>query len=224
MATRRFESSFEIWSAHYKQGMSAVEIALKFSVHPDTVRGVLVRGGVLFRSKQEVADAKMISRFWKRVDKTNDCWLWKGGTDRAGYGVVRRAAKPIRAHRLSWSLLMGEMPPSEVFVLHKCDTPRCVRPDHLFLGSAKDNSDDMVAKGRHATGNRSGPCKHRSSYVGASNGAAKLTQDDVDTMRAMRSSGAKLKAIAVRFLITIPHASLICRGLSWSDSFTKPKE
>ena len=77
------------------------------------------------------------------------CWLWLASRYRCGYGQVSWKRKTTAAHRASYTAFVGEIP-SGMFVCHKCDTRSCINPDHLFLGTAKDNSDDMIAKGRKA--------------------------------------------------------------------------
>jgi len=94
-------------------------------------------------------------RFWAKVEKTDDCWLWTGATFGDGYGNCSR----LRAHRVSWELANGPVP-GGLCVLHHCDRPLCVRPRHLFLGTRKDNSDDKIAKGRHYWGHPSCPQGH----------------------------------------------------------------
>src|ERR1700679_116642 len=94
----------------------------------------------------------LVQRFWAKVQKTATCWLWTGATDQSGYGCIYVSGahkQPIyaRTHRLPWELHYGVIPP-ENGVLHRCDTPACVRPDHLFLGSQLDNMADARAKGR----------------------------------------------------------------------------
>lgn len=86
-------------------------------------------------------------RFWRFVCKTESCWLWVGGTTAFGYGVFGIKSINHAAHRLSWKWAYGAIPPG-MFVCHHCDTPACVRPDHLFLGTAQDNNRDAVRKGR----------------------------------------------------------------------------
>jgi len=92
-------------------------------------------------------------RFWPRIRKTDGCWIWPGantGIHSARYqtrGQVWYNGRNITCHRLAWILTHGSIP-GDLRVLHKCDTPLCVRPDHLFLGTNTDNSHDCIAKGR----------------------------------------------------------------------------
>jgi len=88
-------------------------------------------------------------RFWGHVQKTETCWLWVAALNNKGYGKFLSLAHGpgTYAHRFSWMLHYGPIPQG-LCVLHKCDVPRCIRPDHLFLGTHKDNMRDMVAKGR----------------------------------------------------------------------------
>lgn len=85
-------------------------------------------------------------------EPNSGCWLWIGGVDTKGYGRVSSSNTtegPCLAHRASYELAHGPIPDG-MFVCHKCDTPCCVNPSHLFLGTAKDNMQDMVRKGRKA--------------------------------------------------------------------------
>lgn len=105
-------------------------------------------------SLQPVKDP--VTRFWSYVNKTAGCWEWTGALSKkgdrrqrgAGYGHFMVTWKTITmAHRYSWELAHGPIP-AGVFVCHRCDNPKCVRPEHLFLGTALDNTRDMIAKGR----------------------------------------------------------------------------
>lgn len=81
-------------------------------------------------------------RFWAKVIKTGECWEWQG-PDQRGYGIFGWK----RAHRVSWELHHGPIPPGQ-HVLHQCDNPPCVNPEHLWLGTPRDNASDRGAKGR----------------------------------------------------------------------------
>jgi len=119
-------------------------------------------------------------RFWEKVQKTENCWLWTAFRNRNGYGVFGLEhrkhgdrAKLILAPRMSWTLTNGPIPDGQ-YVLHNCDNPACVRPDHLRLGSLSENSQDMWDKGRAGD---------RTSY-GEDNGNSRLTDEQVKMIRA----------------------------------------
>lgn len=92
-------------------------------------------------------------KFLSKVSKSDGCWEWQGSRSRRGYGWFSSAAHTynVPAHRASYELFCSEIPPG-LYVLHKCDNPPCVRPDHLFIGTQRDNIHDMIQKGRHRYG------------------------------------------------------------------------
>lgn len=92
-------------------------------------------------------------RFWKYVEKTSACWLWTGAKIPNGYGHITVNRRSLKAHRLSWELHYG-LVPTGMFVCHRCDVKACVRPEHLFIGTNRDNQLDAVAKGRHVCWNK----------------------------------------------------------------------
>lgn len=101
------------------------------------------------------------------------CWLWEGAVNEKGYGRTSHNGRSTGAHRASWTVHFGEIPPG-LFVCHKCDQPGCVNPDHLFVGTAADNNADTARKGRWRRDNNA---------VGERHGLSKLTEKDVIAIR-----------------------------------------
>lgn len=134
-----------------------------------------------------------IARFWSKVDKSGDCWLWTNSVNRYGYGYFTVQRVNTYGHRVSYELHFGAIPPG-MCICHHCDNPRCVRPDHLFLGTRADNSADMKAKGR-ATG------AHKPRQ-GSGHGRAKLTESQVVEIRRLVSAGTPQRYVAMQFGIS----------------------
>lgn len=153
--------------------------------------------------------------FWDRVDRSGDCWLWTGSLNRYGYGQVHAVrygmGKCALAHRVSWALSRGANPGKEC-VLHRCDNPRCVRPDHLFLGTRADNTADMITKGRDRFNEDRGPA---SFTQGERNGQAKLTADRVIALRCRALAGEHYVPLAREFGISESRANAIIIGNGW---------
>ena len=138
-------------------------------------------------------------RFELHVRKSPTCWLWTGC--RSGkYGWFAGEG----AHRSAWLIYKGAIPDG-MFVLHRCDVPLCVNPDHLFLGTALDNMRDMDAKGRRKTVTTTGE-KHWSS---------KLTREDIPIILARRRAGEFLHVIAGDYGVGYTAIQAICNGRNW---------
>jgi hypothetical protein len=107
--------------------------------------------------------------FWPQVQKTDGCWLWTGAQQGVWrYGSVKMAGHHHQAHRVSWALANGPIP-GGLFVLHHCDVTTCVRPSHLYLGTAKDNQRDCIARGHRSKDCHAAPrvfCKHGHAMTG----------------------------------------------------------
>ena len=139
-----------------------------------------------FQSKYEVDD--------------NGCWIWTAYKLPGGYGQIQVNRRTTLAHRFSYEKFRGPIPKGYC-VCHTCDTPSCVNPFHLFVGTQKDNVRDMLRKGRGGD-NR-----------GASNNNSKLTQDEV---ALIRRDDRRQVDIAQTYGISQAHVSVIKRGLSWA--------
>jgi len=140
------------------------------------------------------------SRFWSKVKKTDTCWLWTSNKTIFGYGQFSHNGQPRAAHRVSWELTNGAIPKS-LFVLHKCDNPPCVRPDHLFLGTHKDNMIDRNKKGRVSHGE-----KHY---------ATKLKSKDIIDIRKRNKAKESLLMLAKEYGISIQSACDITHYRTW---------
>ena len=114
-------------------------------------------------------------RFWAKVDKRQpgDCWMWTASTFKTGYGKINGGARTLYAHRVSYELAFGPITDG-LYVCHHCDVRLCVNPNHLFLGTSKDNAVDMVQKGR---------CNSR-GLPGEAHGMTSLTNSQIKLMRA----------------------------------------
>lgn len=127
-------------------------------------------------------------RFWAKADKTsspNGCWLWTSTTMTGGYGSFwdNETRKRRRASRVAWELAYGPIPEG-LWVLHHCDTPACVRPEHLYTGNQSLNLNDMVGRGRHAS------VMHPESVLrGERHPMAKLTAAVVISLRERHARG-----------------------------------
>jgi hypothetical protein len=174
--------------------------------------------------KMELRRVRAISLFWSHVDKKkpNECWVWTGCLTEKGYGHVRFLGKDWKASRLAWMLTKED--PGAFYVCHHCDNPACCNPEHLFLGTAKDNIQDMVKKGRHPrnkTGYLPSGNNHHSRLHpevmarGEQNGAAVLTEAKVLEILRLRSEGMSLQCMARRFNVSKGTIVFIIQRKTW---------
>jgi len=134
-------------------------------------------------SKIKVIPTAAGIRFWTLVERGPGCWIWKKSTGSHGYGQFYPAkGNPLQAHRVSWFLTFGKIP-TGMHVLHRCDNKRCVRPDHLFLGTHADNMRDKCNKGRQSHfASKGDACK----YI-------KVTDAQVEEIRTRWRAGTRQK-------------------------------
>lgn len=142
---------------------------------------------------------KRINRFWSRVSKSDGsgCWLWTGGRNGNGYGVFCRTG----SHRFSWELANGLIPEGFI-VCHRCDTPLCVNPSHLFLGTTADNVRDRDEKRR----------RHENRIKGERHPGSKLSEEVV---RCIRLSGDSNAALGRRFGVNASTVSRVRHRVFW---------
>lgn len=137
-------------------------------------------------------------RFWPkvRIRSADECWEWQAAKDGHGYGAIAASheRRTLQAHRVAYELAHGPIT-GGLHVLHRCDNPACVSPAHLFLGTHKENMDDMAAKGR------------------GMQGGAKLTEGDV---REIRATGNPSRDLARMFGVTPTIIRQIKRRTAWA--------
>jgi len=142
---------------------------------------------------------EQLEHFWSQVDKSGECWLWTGRTHTNGdYGLMcLKGGGDYRANRLSYTIARGD--PGRHFVCHTCDTPGCVNPSHLWVGTHQDNMDDKVDKGRQSKGE--------------SHGMSRLTEKQVREILRLEESH---QALADRYNVSLPTISGIKHGKNWN--------
>ena len=163
-----------------------------------------------------------VQRFWSRVDKAGECWVWTGGTMGWGYGYFDLAGSRHGAHRISWMLARGPIP-AGLFVCHRCDNPPCVNPDHLFVGTQFDNMADARAKGRLSPTIFDGTQvelmrlgRHPGRQArGERVATAKLTEGQVREIRRRLAEGANQSALAREYGVVHQLVSRIASRGIW---------
>lgn len=155
----------------------------------------------MFRIEQDVSD-----RFYKRVKKSpNGCWEWTGELTINGYGrfQVNNKGKKTRhsAHRVAFFLENGPFP-KEKIICHSCDNRICVNPDHLWIGTCQENTDDMFRKGR------------QNIYFGNKHGRSKITDEQFLKIVSEFERGKDAKYISMKYRISIDYATQIRSGQS----------
>jgi hypothetical protein len=148
-------------------------------------------------------------RFWSKVKKTDEgCWEWTRAINQTGYGMFSWGHANWRpAHRVAFFLANGRWPSAGMFVCHKCDNRRCCNPDHLFEGTARDNMQDCVLKGRIN--------KPHPKAVGQGNHQAKLTWKIVDEIRTMKPRYGLKISLARKYGLSRSSIERIFLNQSW---------
>ncbi len=175
-----------------------------------------------------MVNQSQMDRFYSKVNKLNSgCWEWKG-TMRGKYGIFSYQRKTYTAHRWFYEVIKNIKIPREIFACHKCDNPKCVNPDHIFLGTHQDNMRDAYAKKRmwgqkHHDLSIIRAKKMGLIYRGENHGLSKLTEDQVVSIFEMRKSMSSRK-IGKQLGVCESNIRSIVKGLSWqSDRVVKAR-
>jgi len=162
-------------------------------------------------NRKSRGEIPLIDRFLPKIieDTINGCWIWNARRDALGYGWIRISHEKgvAPAHRVSWMLFKGPIPEgngpkARALILHKCDNPSCVNPDHLFLGTDADNCADRDKKERQARGSKAG--------------RARFSENNVQDIRSLKKNGLTIKEISKRYDAPEGTVSNICSGATWS--------
>jgi hypothetical protein len=155
-----------------------------------------------------VITESLTRRFWPKVNKSNGCWEWRGKLNESGYGILNSDDNKVqlRAHRLSYQIHYYPQTLDGLCVCHVCDNRKCVNPEHLFIGTRDDNNRDMREKGR-----ASKPPLH----IGENCHRAKLTANDVRTIRRLLGEGAPACDLAGTYNTTTTNIRYIQIGKTW---------
>ena len=146
-------------------------------------------------------------RLYSKIRKTDSCWLWTAASHPFGYGVIRIDGKNRLAHRVMYELRNGPIPDGK-YICHTCDNPACVNPEHLFIGTQKDNMQDCSQKGRARSSKAPRP--------GSLHPQTKLTEADVVIIRQRCANGETQGAVGADYSLTQGAISAIVTGKSWS--------
>lgn len=148
-------------------------------------------------------DTSLIARLVSKVEaRDNGCWEWTGATDLQGYGRIKSHGKSLRVHRLTYEIFVGSILDG-MYILHRCDNRICVNPEHLVVGTQRDNIRDMYAKGRGVDNS------------GENHGKAILTKDQVVEILDLLQRGYSQKEIGQMYHVNSATINSIANGKSW---------
>lgn len=184
--------------------------ALKLDLSPEELAKAVYEAMFEARSDYKPADIK---RFWKFVDRKseNECWMWKGAlkVGWGGYGKFGIMATIVGAHISSWEIHHKKSVPKGMTVCHSCDTPACVNPHHLWIGTTRDNLIDMWKKGRARPSGL--------NAKGSRNSQSLLSETQVlEIKRLIREGQKSLTDIGKLYGASVQTISQIKRGIAWS--------
>lgn len=157
-------------------------------------------GDKVFFGSLRVRRPDPITKIFMKTTITDDCWLYNGSTGKDGYARFRYDGKYKVVHRFIYETFYGPLK-KEQLCCHKCDVRNCINPAHIFIGSSKDNLQDMVKKGRSLTGEKNHKCR--------------IKEDDINKIIEMRKNKETLESIGKKFEVTKHAIYSILNGRTW---------
>lgn len=171
-----------------------------------------------------------LPRYWSMVDKSPHplgCWVWTGTWSPKAYGTIRRNGFLVRAHRVALEMKLDRDIIQGMMCCHNCNNTRCVNPEHLYEGTAKQNAADCFNSGRHisqnktdwkcyATGEDHHWTKDPTHAIGENNGRHILLESDIPTIRLLVTSGASIASIAREYNVSWSAIKYVVSGRNWS--------
>jgi hypothetical protein len=190
--------AYEIWVGKIPSGMRVIQsCANRICINPDHL---------MLKKDPKSLSIKERLLAYSTIDPETGCRVWIRYKDKQGYGFLHvggRKGEVQKVHRLMWQVTFGEVAPG-LMVRHMCNNPSCINVEHLALGTNQDNMDDKVRAGRQAR------------IQGSKHSEAKLTEDQVRSIRNLHSSGLSYSQIAKLFGISKPNVAGIVRRERWS--------
>lgn len=199
------QTNCEICSKLFKWRKSKIQKAARFCSIECKNKAIKTWTKHEFKWKDSTEDEKLKRAsifFEKNVIKLHDCWDWNGTIHRSGYAVMNYNNKQTSAHRISWMLNFGKIP-DKLIIMHKCDNKKCTNPEHLSLGTPKNNTQDMLEKGRG-----------RPKY-GENHPFRKLDDNKVREIRKLLTMGVSVGRICKDFEISQGALDALRKGITW---------
>ncbi|MDQ5821233.1 MAG: HNH endonuclease [Actinomycetota bacterium] len=193
------EETEELRSLHAR-GVPQRELARRLGRPRSTVAYRLVKIGCI----APPTGATLAARFWRQVERrgADECWPWAGYRDADGYGVLSAWPTQLRAHRFSYELANGPLPPG-LCARHRCDNPPCCNPAHLEAGTSIDNNRDKTERGRNATGEQ--------------HGMARYTVEQIREVKRLLAAGVARAQISEQTGVRETTVATVALGRQWRE-------
>lgn len=183
----------------FLDGVTINIISELLNVSKTSIQKILKESNITRHSRQK---PPLYRTFWEKVNKSGECWTWTRSKNSDGYGNISINGKLDKAHRVAWILTNGEIP-NKLHVLHTCDNPSCVNPNHLYLGNHQDNMRDK--RNRKRGRGQNGEKCHLS----------KLTENQVKEIRELSSTGISYKDLSKKFNVSYQNIREIVIHKTW---------